>query len=205
MDEVESSIAILKKFGVKNIIKQTDVFNAELFFRLLSIAPIGELSRMTQYKSSPKDEKTGHLMMYPVLMVHDVAGYREVMVGEDQTQHLQFARFLLKRYNRKFGVNYVIPKANIIGGRIMDLRDSSKKMSKSSSKGCLFLNDPCDTIRLKLRKAVADEAGYKNLCILYRFFVGPKIPKSNLTLKEELAEVIIEEFSRDYGGLALTL
>lgn len=185
---------MLRKFGVKNIVKQTDVFNAELFFRLMAIAPIGELSRMTQYKSAPKDERSAHLMMYPVLMVHDVAGYREVLVGEDQQQHLQFARLLLKRYNRQFGVNYLIPRENVVGGRIKDLKDSSKKMSKSNPKGCLFLDDPPDTIRRKLRKAVADEKGYQNLCELHRHFVGSEIPKSNLDLKMELADAIIEEF-----------
>lgn len=69
-----------------------------------------------------------------------------------------------------------------------------KKMSKSSPKGCLFLDDSPDTIREKLRKAVADEKGYENLCYLYRFFVESEVPKSNLTLKEQLAEALISKF-----------
>lgn len=192
--QTEESIEVLKKFGVKHIVKQTDVFDPELFFRLMAISPIGELGRMTQFKSAASKDQTAHLMMYPVLMVHDVAGYSEVMVGEDQQQHLQFARLLLKKYNRMFKIDYQIPKERIVVGRIKDLRKSNNKMSKSSPEGCLFLDDSPDTIRHKLRKAVADEKGYENLCFLYRFFVQEEIPLSNLTLKEELAEAIIEMF-----------
>lgn len=190
--QVEESIRLLERFGVKNIVKQADVFNPDLFFRLLDLAPIGELGRMTQFKSAESKNQTAHLMMYPVLMVHDVAGYREVLVGEDQQQHLQFARLLLKKYNRTYGQNLAIPKERIVVGRIKDLRNSQNKMSKSSPKGCLFLDDPPDTIRLKLRKAVADEKGLENLRYLHQYFVGSEIPESNLALKEELAEAIIE-------------
>lgn len=192
--KVEQAIEILQKFGVKNIVKQAEVFNPELFFRLMDIAPIGELGRMTQFKSADIKDQTAHLMMYPVLMVHDVAGYSEVMVGEDQQQHLQFARLLLKKYNRIFGAELKIPREKIVVGRIKDLRFSENKMSKSSPKGCLFLDDSPDTIREKLRKAVADEKGYENLCYLYRFFVESEVPKSNLTLKEQLAEALISKF-----------
>lgn len=192
--KVEQAIEVLQWFGVKNIVKQVEIFNPELFFRLMDIAPIGELGRMTQFKSADVKDQTAHLMMYPVLMVHDVAGYSEVMVGEDQQQHLQFARLLLKKYNRIFGADLKIPKEKIVVGRIKDLRFSENKMSKSSPKGCLFLDDSPDTIREKLRKAVADEKGYENLCYLYRFFVGSEVPKSNLTLKEQLAEALISKF-----------
>lgn len=194
---VEESIKVLQKFGVKNIVKQAEVFNPVLFFRLLDIAPIGELGRMTQFKSAPPKDQTAHLMMYPVLMVHDVAGYSEVMVGEDQRQHLQFARLLLKKYNRLFKEDLKIPEEKIVVGRIKDLQKSDNKMSKSSPKGCLFLDDSPDTIRQKLRKAVADEKGYENLCYLYSFFVGGEIPSSNLELKERLAEAIIEKLHRN--------
>lgn len=190
----EKSVNLLRYFGVKNIIIQKDVFNPDLYFRLMSLAKIGDLNRMTQYKAAEPEDRTGHLMTYPVLMAHDLADYQEVIVGEDQTQHVEYARKLLKKYNSVFGVERLvcIPVPKIIGGRIKDLRHPSKKMSKSLPDGCLFLDDSYDDIRLKIRRANANEVGLNNLKFLYNEFVGGEVPDSNLKLKEKLSEAIIE-------------
>ena len=119
-DATSDVIRTLQKFGVENIKLQREVFNPELYFKLMAIASIGDLKRMTQYKST-KDQ-TAHLMTYPVLMAHDVAGYEEVMVGADQTQHLEYARRLLRRYNRTHKQNLRLPKTNVVGFKVMDLR-----------------------------------------------------------------------------------
>lgn len=189
---LDDSVNALKAFGVSNIILQKDIFNAELFFRLLTIAKMGDLSRMTQYKSAEEKDRTGQLLTYPVLMAHDVAGYNEVIVGEDQQQHLEYARKLLKKHNEVFGTDISIPIANITIGRVRDLRDPTKKMSKSSPSGCLFLDDTADDIRYKIQKATTDEEGLKSLSFLYREFINEDPPESNQKLKEILANEIIE-------------
>jgi len=189
-----ANLEVLYNFGVKNIKLQKDVFNPELYFKLLQLAKIGDLNRMTQFKSAETSNRTAHLLTYPVLMVHDVAGYEEVMVGEDQEQHLQYARKLLNRYNSLYEP-YTIPIANIVVGRIKDLREPTKKMSKSAPQGCLFLDDSADAIRSKLRKATATEEGMENLRFLYREFVSDTIPETNEQLKTNLAEAIIEKFN----------
>jgi tryptophanyl-tRNA synthetase len=185
---LEEILSLLQKFGVKNIKLQKDVFNAEFYFQLLSISSIGDLERMTQYKSSTR--KTGQLLTYPVLMAHDVAGYDEVLVGLDQKQHLEYAGRLLRKYNHHFQ-EVKIPVTNIVAGRVKDLRHPEKKMSKSSPEGCLFLTDSPEVIRDKLRRATMDEVGRENLEFLYRDLVGESIPEGNQQLKEELAEGII--------------
>jgi hypothetical protein len=185
-----ANLEVLYNFGVKNIKLQKDVFNPELYFKLLQLAKIGDLNRMTQFKSAETSNQTAHLLTYPVLMVHDVAGYEEVIVGEDQEQHLQYARKLLSKYN-SLHEPYVIPTANIIVGRIKDLREPSRKMSKSFPQGCLFLDDSPNEIRLKFRKATATEDGMTNLKFLYKEFVGGVIPESNEQLKNNLAEAVI--------------
>jgi tryptophanyl-tRNA synthetase len=188
---------ILKGFGIQKIRIQREVFNAQLYFELLNLSKIGDLSRMTQYKSTPEDERTGQLLTYPVLMAHDVAGYEEVLVGADQCQHLEYARKLLKKYNKVTGMNYLIPVGKIKNarfGKITDLRNPLAKMSKSSPAGCLFLDDTPDDIRKKLRQATMDFHGRYNLESLYEEFVGGKPPESNQQLKEELAEGIIDRF-----------
>jgi tryptophanyl-tRNA synthetase len=188
--DTEKIIDLLHKFGVQKVNLQREIFNPELYFQLLTIASIGDLERMTQYKSTKDEDKTAQLLTYPVLMTHDVAGYKEVLVGEDQKQHLEYARRLLKRYNRKFGKDYLIPKENIVGGRIRDLKVPENKMSKSSPDGCLFLDDTKDVIAQKVRRATMDELGRENMVFLYNEFVGGEVPESNSSLKERLTESI---------------
>lgn len=155
---------------------------------------MGDLGRMTQYKSCKEEDRTGQLLTYPVLMAHDIAGYKEVCVGLDQEQHLQYTCKLLRKYNDVYKTDYPIPVANMISGKIKDLKDPSKKMSKSSPKGCLFLDDTPDDIRHKIRKATANEEGLSNLRFLYSKFVGNDYPEQNQKLKEELSEAIIGIF-----------
>lgn len=178
----------LIKFGIRKekIIFQEMVFNPELYFRLLAFSSSGELNRMTQYKSSNK--RTGHLFIYPVLMAHDINNYDEIIVGNDQSQHLEFAKRLLKKADLAF------PQSKVIGGRIMSLTNSIKKMSKSESRGCLFLSDDENTIRAKVRKATTDSKGIDNLHFLYKEFVGDIPSKSNELMKSQLAEGLIDKF-----------
>lgn len=187
---VEAIVATLRKFGVTTIKLQREVFDPGLYFELLGIASIGDLERMTQYKSCKDTQKTAHLLTYPVLMTHDVAGYEEVLVGDDQKQHLEYAARLLRKHNHKFGRGYVVPRGNIVGGRIRDLRFPDQKMSKSSPEGCLFLDDPPDAIAKKIKRATMTDAGRENLAFLYRAFVGEDVPESNSLMKERLTEAL---------------
>lgn len=187
---VEKSMETLEKYGVKKTKLQKDCFNPDLFFKLLCLAKVGDLSRMTQYKSSSDDERTAQLLTYPVLMTHDVAGYQEVVVGEDQEQHLEYARKLLNKYNKVYP-EVTIPVSKVVVGRIKDLRNPENKMSKSNPDGCLFLDDSPDEIRYKLKKATATPQGLNNLIFLYEEFVGGPIPQRNQELKERLAEKLI--------------
>lgn len=171
---------------------QEDVFDAQLYFRLLSLVGVGELERMTQYKGEGRH--TAHLLVYPVLMVHDVCGYDEILVGEDQIQHLELARELVKRYNRTFGADIKVPMASPVAGRVMSLTDPDRKMSKSEPQGCLFLDDTETDIRKKIRKAVADDKGRANLIELYRRLGGVEVPEMNLELKNRLSDLVVQKF-----------
>lgn len=189
---LEQTIKTLKSFGVVYIKLQKEVFNAELYFKLLSIASMGDLERMTQYKSA--SNPTAQLLTYPVLMAHDVVNYEEILVGQDQKQHLEYARRLLKKYNKKFKENVLIPKARIVGDKILDLNLPSRKMSKSFPEGCLFLDESPEEIYRKIRKSTMDEEGRNNLVFLFNEFVGKEVPESNLELKEELSKALVVFF-----------
>src|SRR3546814_15149520 len=64
---------------------------------LQGTARVGWLNRMTQWKDKAGKNRDGQsvgLFTYPVLMAADVLVYKttHVPVGEDQKQHLEFAR-----------------------------------------------------------------------------------------------------------------
>jgi len=152
------------------------------FFSILEDTSIGELARMIQFKTAKR--KNAHLLIYPVLMAMDVAGYDRVVVGDDQKQHAEFIK-------RASGGRQEF----IFTGKVMSLSDPTKKMSKSEPKGCLFLDDSPEEIRRKVGKAVTDKVGRKNLEFLYKEFVGGESPKLNEPLKKQLAEALILKFN----------
>lgn len=149
------------------LFRQSDVReHTELAWILTCISRMGELSRMTQFKEKSKGEEGGSvsagLFMYPVLQAADVLAYKAdlVPVGDDQRQHLELMRDLAERFNRLFGATFPVPEAYIPeqGARIMSLDDTTAKMSKSSDRptGNLWMMDPPDVVRDKIKRAVTD-------------------------------------------------
>ena len=148
-----------------NIFLQSDVSaHSELAIILQNYLYMGELSRMTQFKDKSakmKEEAIGlGLFAYPVLMAADIVLYdsKVIPVGEDQVQHVELARDLVKRFNNRYGDVLVMPKAEVakVGARIMSLSDPTKKMSKSDPKGDIYLKDEPAVIRKKIMSAVTD-------------------------------------------------
>lgn len=201
LEDQQGMEGTLQRFGIRNIRLQSEEFDAELYFQLLSIARVGELARMTQYMAAGgdrPDDNDAHLLVYPVLMVHDVMGYDEILVGDDQTQHINYARDLIERYNRVFEASVRLPVARPVGGRVMSLTDPSKKMSKSDPDGCLFLDDSPGAIHDKVRAAVTTPEGTENLIELYRALGGVEdIPRLNSEFKPMLAMQIIRNIVVD--------
>src|SRR5271170_2092531 len=190
-DDQQGMFDTLRSFGVKDIRSQAEEFSAQTYFELLSIARVGELSRMTQYMSAG-DDNDAHLLMYPVLMVHDVMGYDEILVGDDQTQHINYARDLIERYNRVFEASIRLPIARPVGGRVMSLTEPDKKMSKSEPEGCLFLDDSPADVERKIRAATMTKEGQLNLIDLYRNLGGTEaIPEMNSVFKPMVAMAVM--------------
>jgi tryptophanyl-tRNA synthetase len=196
-DEVRAMLHTLRRFGVKDIRSQSEEFDAELYFQLLSIARVGELERMTQYMTAG-DDNDAHLLVYPVLMVHDVMGYDEILVGDDQSQHLNYARDLIERHNREFNGSIRLPIPRIVGGRVMSLTDPTKKMSKSEPDGCLFLDDSPADIQRKIKAAVTTVSGIENLVQIYRNFGGKgEIPSMNSEFKPLVTNLLISNLMEE--------
>jgi len=195
--------------------------HSELTWILNCHAYIGELSRMTQFKTkSAGKERAGvgvGLFDYPVLMAADILLYQTNMVpvGADQKQHLEITRDIAIRMNNRYGKMFEVPEGYFpkVGARIMSLQEPTKKMSKSDENPMSYialLDDP-DTITRKIRKAVMDSIrgityepkarpGVANLLTIYGALIDetPRgvakryADKGNAELKNDLTEVVIE-------------
>lgn len=144
--------------------------HTELAWILNTITPIGELSRMTQFKEKSKEHPESinmGLFDYPVLMAADILLYKTeiVPVGEDQLQHVELARTLVRKFNTIFGQTLAEPKALLTKtARIMSLTDPTKKMSKSyDPESYIALSDSPEMIWKKLSTAVTDPARIKKI------------------------------------------
>lgn len=154
--------------------------HSELTWILDCFTGFGEMSRMTQFKD--KSTKLGDtqismgLFNYPVLMAADILLYdaKYVPVGDDQTQHLEFARDIAARMNNRFNEElFVVPEpvakqheffGKEEGLRIMDLVNPTKKMSKSdeTGKGVIFLGDSPEAAAKKIMSATTDDKASVN-------------------------------------------
>ena len=177
---------------------------------------------MTQFKDKSRKNQsfTSGLLTYPVLMAADILAYDVdyVPVGIDQKQHVELARDLADRFNKKYGHTFKLPEPLITkeGTKIMDLQDPTKKMSKSSEskKGVIYLLDDLDIIRKKIMSAttdsdnyikfdVEDKPGISNLINIYASLSGlniqeveEKFKDSNYgEFKKEVANLVVEKVS----------
>lgn len=152
--------------------------HAELAWVFNTVARLGWLNRMTQFKEKAgKDRENASVGLYdyPVLMAADILLYKatHVPVGEDQKQHLELTRDIAQKFNNDFAERiaelgvatgelgfFPLPEPMIQGPapRVMSLRDGTKKMSKSdpSDYSRINLTDDAETIAQKVRKAKTD-------------------------------------------------
>ncbi len=189
--------------------------HVELGWILNTLTPIGELERMAQFKEkSDKQGVLAGLLNYPTLMAADILLYKPdaVPVGEDQTQHVELARTLARKFNTRFGETFKEPKALIQkeGARIMGLDDPTKKMSKSASSANNYISmlDSAEEIRRKVKIAVTDSGseikydpqnkpGISNLLVLMSQMSDTPVK----TLEEKYANKSYGEFKTEAGKL----
>jgi len=197
--------------------------HSELAWILNTSSKLGELYRMTQFKSktanAKKDSIGTGLLTYPTLMAADILLYNTnvVPVGNDQKQHVELTRDLAQRFNKTFGKTFVVPEPLIrkAGARIMGLDNPENKMSKSSTSenNYIAITDSPETIRKKIMRATTDSGktikfdpkrkGLYNLLTIYQIFSGKtedQIEKHFAgsgygDLKKELANLVIDKLS----------
>lgn len=200
----------------------------ELAWIFNSLTPVGDLTRMTQYKDfiGRGHSANAGLLTYPVLQAADILLYKPeaVPVGEDQLQHLELTNAIAKKFNNAFGQTFTPVKPLLTKTpRVMSLLEPEKKMSKSLGKNhIIYLNDPPEEIERKLARAVTDSGkdkkmspGTANLFNLLEIFGEPQQleyyqeARKNGTiryadLKTNLAKVIAHHFA-EYRAKRLAL
>ncbi|MGN0993169.1 MAG: tryptophan--tRNA ligase [Bacilli bacterium] len=227
-NNIRSLVALYLACGIdpdKNVIfvQSENEYHANISWLLECNTYFGELSRMTQFKDKSKKNAnfSAGLFTYPVLMASDILAYDVdyVPVGIDQKQHVEIARDIAIRFNKKFGDTFKVPDVMISdsGTKIMDLVDPSKKMSKSSEnpKGVIRLLDDISSIRKKIMSATTDsemsvkfdmenKPGISNLINIYSALTGKSIKEietefedSNYgNFKSKVSDAICDEISK---------
>ena len=160
--------------------------HTELAWVFMTLTPLGELERMTQFKDKSQRQESvlAGLLSYPVLQAADVLLYRAdtVPVGEDQVQHVELMREIARKWNARFGSYFPEPKAMVgRASRIIGL-DGAAKMSKSLGNTIGLLDEP-ERIWELLRPARTDPARVTkkdpgdplkcNLYTLHQYFSPP--------------------------------
>lgn len=203
------------------LFRQSDLggYHAELAWIFSCLTPEGRLEQMTQFKDkAQKQQMVGAgLKTYPILMAADISLYQATLVpvGEDQRQHLELCREIVRRFNNRYGYTMPVPQPKVpeVLARVMSLTDGTKKMSKSDENrdSCIYLLDSPDEINRKIKRAKTDSAltlsfdenrpEVFNLLSIYQVLSGKEKEavehhfegKGAAALKKELTELLVED------------
>ncbi len=134
--------------------------HTELCWVLNSVAQFGDLSRMTQFKDKSQRQEDNinvGLFDYPVLQAADILLYNAelVPVGQDQVQHIEFARRIARGFNNRWGKVFKEPEAKLTSTPKIIGLDGKAKMSKSIG-NTIALGATEKEIRKRLNRAVTD-------------------------------------------------
>jgi tryptophanyl-tRNA synthetase len=134
---------------------------AEISLLLSSLVTVPRLERIPSLKQMARDagkqEMPFALLGYPVLQAADILSVKAtaVPVGRDNAAHVEVAREIARRFNRRYG--HVFPVPTLIPGDVPSLpgTDGQAKMSKSLG-NAIYLSDPPEEIRRKVLRMYTD-------------------------------------------------
>ena len=118
---------IFQQSEVQAHTEMTWIFNTLITMSFL------ELAHAFKDKEARGLETNVGLFDYPILMAADILLYDTdgVPVGQDQKQHIEYAREVAGKFNAAYGDTFVLPKEQIIKDIAVVPGTDGKKMSKS--------------------------------------------------------------------------
>lgn len=161
--------------------------------RLISVSELLRVPTLKdKLKNNAKPETANALLLlYPVMMASDILIQRSktVPVGEDQLAHLEVARELARRFNKKYGNVFPEPKPMIIKSlRVLSLKGEGK-MSKSNPDGAIFLTDDKKTVIKKIKSAQTATEGEMSQQLESHILVAKNLAKTE-EQRNEIDEII---------------
>jgi tryptophanyl-tRNA synthetase len=186
------------------IFKQSDLpEHTELAWIFDSITTVPYLKRAHAYKDAVakggEEDVSAGTFTYPMLMAADILLYDTdiVPVGQDQKQHIEFARDTAEKFNRIFGKGeeiFKLPEEYILENVETVPGIDGQKMSKSYN-NTISLFAPDSEIEAKVMSIVTDSSGEipQNVFAIHKLLVG-KNGSTSLTIDK------LEEIYRDNKG-----
>jgi len=159
-----------------------------------------ELAHAFKDKEARGLETNVSLFDYPVLMASDIVLYDTdvVPVGQDQKQHIEYARDIAGKFNTAYGETFTLPTEKIIEGVAIVPGTDGKKMSKSYG-NTIPLFGTKDEIAKAVMSIVTDSKGTspEHVYNIHRLFRGgealAKLYKENTGKYKALKEALVED------------
>ncbi len=158
------------------IFQQSDVpQHTELtwIFNTLITMSFLELAHAFKDKEARGLDTNVGLFDYPVLMASDILLYdtNVVPVGQDQKQHVEYAREIAGKFNTQYGETFTLPKEQILKDMAVVPGTDGKKMSKSYG-NTIPLFGTKDEIQKAVMSIITDSKGDRpeNVYAIHKLF-----------------------------------
>jgi tryptophanyl-tRNA synthetase len=132
------------------------------------------------------------LLQYPVLMAADIflQDASLVPVGQDQVAHLEMARDLARRFNKRYGNTLKEPRPSEINALRIAALKGEGKMSKSNPDGAIFLTDTPVEIRKKVKSATTAMPGMRTPELENLLLIASLLTKKDDSSQEAIATLL---------------
>ena len=188
------------------LFKQSDILeHTELAWIFDAITTMPYLERAHAYKDARAKDKEINVgtFNYPMLMAADILLYSPdvVPVGQDQKQHVEYARDTAQKFNRIFGETFKLPKEVIMKNMANIPGTDGRKMSKSYG-NTIPLFAEYEEIKKCVMSIVTDSSGEvpKNVYAIHKLFRSEdelkKIYEEKSGKYKELKETLIEDIEK---------
>ena len=188
------------------LFKQSDILeHTELAWIFDAITTMPYLERAHAYKDARAKDKEINVgtFNYPMLMAADILLYSPdvVPVGQDQKQHVEYARDTAQKFNRIFGETFKLPKEVIMENMANISGTDGRKMSKSYG-NTIPLFAEYEEIKKCVMGIVTDSSGGipQNVYAIHKLFRSEdelkKIYEEKAGKYKELKETLIEDIEK---------